>query len=94
MTKYVYASDLITHQLETLNREHKQAVGDITDRIVELEKALAPLQITADNTHIDVDKEQKGSNYCMQLDRENEAENILADIVGQFSNKNKNSLQE
>ena len=52
-SQHIYEHDLLGQDLETLNVEHKQKVDDISDRIVDWEKLLASLQITADSKHTD-----------------------------------------
>ena len=46
----VHVHDSFTHELQTLNPEQKHAVDDITDNIIELQKVIALLQLTVDNT--------------------------------------------
>ena len=41
--------------MQTQNTEKNKAVDDITDRIVELEKPLVPLQIAVENTNTDLE---------------------------------------
>ena len=53
----MHAFDSLTHGLQTLNTE-KQAVDDITNRLVELEKALASLHHTADSKIADQENEK------------------------------------
>ena len=66
----MHALDSLTHELQDLNREQKQAADDITDILVELEKALASLYITEENTHTDLEnKEIERGNCYIQLDR-------------------------
>ena len=45
------------------NLEQNQDVDNIRDRIVELEEALASLQITIDNTNSDLKNEKDGNEY-------------------------------
>ena len=53
VTHLVHVLDFLTHELQTMNTEQIQAIGDITDRIAEQVKTLVSLQITADTTHAD-----------------------------------------
>ena len=57
--------------------------SDITDRIVELDKALASFQITADNTNVQYGNNQKGRKDVLHIIRQkkSEGENIVTDII-------------
>ena len=52
VSQHVHVLDSLIHELQSLNIEWKQTVDDSTDRIDELEKALASLQLTVDNNDI------------------------------------------
>ena len=60
-----------------------------------LGKALVLLQITGDNTHSDLDKELVEKRQLLHTIRQKktEAENILTNIIRQFSNRYRNPLQ-
>ena len=45
----MHVLNALVQELQSLNVEEKQAVDDITDRIVDIDKVLALLQITADS---------------------------------------------
>ena len=51
----MHVPDLLTHELLSLNIEQKHTVDDIADKIVELEKVLASLQMKlySANTNLD-----------------------------------------
>ena len=55
----MHVVDSLTQELKTLTIEEKQTVDDITDRIVELEKALVLLQITIHSKHGGLDKKNR-----------------------------------
>ena len=92
----MHALDSLTCELQTLNTEDKQAVDDITDKIVEPENVLPSLQITEDTTHTDLDKKQIENKQLLHtLEKKKiEASGFLPDIIRQFSNRNENPLQE
>ena len=67
-TQCMHVLDSPMYELETLNTEQKQAVDDITDRIVELEKVLAS-QLTVDYTITFLENKLKRNNCGTKLDR-------------------------
>ena len=54
----MHVHDSFMHELLSLNIEQKQVVEDITDRIVEVEKALDSLKVTVDNIDTDIGHKQ------------------------------------
>ena len=59
----------IMKELQTLNSELKQIGDDITDKIVDIEKVIALMQIVFDSKYIDLD-DKSGYNEKKQLEEE------------------------
>ena len=51
VAKCSYKLIFLIHKLQALNKEQKQGIDDIADRIIGLDETLTSLQITAVNLH-------------------------------------------
>ena len=80
----VHVLTSLIHELQTLHMVQKHTVDDITDRIVELEKALISLQLAVHNTNTDLENEQTKKNKIAALNigkRKLKQERFLTECV-------------